>query len=239
MLELIFCCSCLNCVVQWLTFWVLWKSTDLLTDYYGSISWLLSFFSFEFRCVTVSVWPCVILFMLLFGQSPDEGNGKLGSPVAGPATTKVTMKPESLVWTKSGNDALLLCFVSSHTVTQAVTTALFCWILERKLDDVPVSEGSPVATPLKNPQRLNVSHVPCEPSYFGLLRAKVLFSVPIMTHDLFTCSQLPRDDNHVSETFRWSLLPHCLVAFVDNISACVAMHGISFSSLRDICLRVL
>jgi hypothetical protein len=38
----------------------------------------------------------MMLFMLLFGQPPDEGNGKLGSPVAGPAITKVTTKPESL-----------------------------------------------------------------------------------------------------------------------------------------------
>jgi hypothetical protein len=38
----------------------------------------------------------MILFMLLFGQSPDEGNRKLASPVTGPAITKVTLKSESL-----------------------------------------------------------------------------------------------------------------------------------------------
>jgi hypothetical protein len=38
----------------------------------------------------------MILFMLPLGQSAEEGNGKLGSPVAGPAITKVTIKPESL-----------------------------------------------------------------------------------------------------------------------------------------------
>lgn len=180
-----------------------------------------------------------MLFMLLFGQSPDEGNGKLRSPVAGPATTKVTMKPKCLVWTEPGNDALRLCFVTSYTVQRCSgnTGSYSCIILLNFGTKTGLSLFLRVVQLLWSvhwtPCRLGTlsawmsTFVTYEPSYFGLPRVKVLFSVPIMTHDLFTCSQLPRDDNHVSETFRWSLLPHCLVAFVNNISACLAMHGIS------------
>jgi hypothetical protein len=50
--------------------------------------------------------------MLLSGQSPDEGNGKLQSPVAGPAITKVTMKSES----RGVTDAVRYCSVSRDTV---------------------------------------------------------------------------------------------------------------------------
>jgi hypothetical protein len=162
---------------------------------------------------------------------------------------------------------VVLCSVSSHTVQRCSgnTGSCSCIISQNfgmKTGRCSVSEGYPVPvdssltathyselaayqTLLRkktqvNPQLTWMSaFVTCEPSYFGMLRAKVLFSVTIITHNLFACSQLPRDDNHVSGTFRWSLLPHCLFAFVNIISACIAVHDISFSSLSDICLGVL
>jgi hypothetical protein len=140
-------------------------------------------------------------------------------------------------------------------VTLAFCSCVISLNFGTKLGDVVVSEGCPVPmvssltathynwsaayhTLLRKKTQVWMStFVICEPSYFGTQRAKVLFSVTIMTHDLFPCSQLPRDDNHVSWTFRLSLLSHCLVAFVNTISACVAMHHISFSYLCDICLK--